>query len=1139
MQNYQIIEKKLERFIKKFYSNLLIRGALLFIGISLLLFIFMSALEYFLWFSSGLRTFLFWTVISIELLLLFKLILVPAGQLFKISKGIAYAEASDYIGTHFPEVSDKLKNILQLKAQGGQNELLLASIEQKSKDLKSVPFQVAIDFTQNLKYLRLLAIPVLILLAIWISGLGDSFSSSYKRLVNYDIAYEPPAPFQFTVLNPSLQVAKGKSFRLNVKTLGSINPEEVQIELEGEAYTLTEENGVFYYTFNSVQDSKRFQLKANTVVSKVYELSALDIPILKDMEMRLNFPAYTDQASKTISGTGNASVPEGTEIEWIISTETTDQVVFNSKEKRIKFESSNSEFSLTQIQKTSVDYSISTSNSNFKNYDLLNYRVEVIKDEFPKIILQQKKDSLLVEQSYFFGKITDDYRLTELQLVYYHTDNNDITTKKEIEISKSNYAEFSYAFPNEDLDLMAGIDYSYYFEVYDNDKVNGRKSSKSEVFSYRQKTELEESTENLKRQNTSVEKLSEELKQQKESNATLRELQNKQSKEKNLDYTEKQKLENFIKRQKQRMEMMKNYSERLKEDFKKLNPEEQDKAKENLEERLENNQKQIEKNQELLKELEELQDRIDREELNQKLENFDKESKKQEKNLEQLLELTKRFYIEKKTEKLAEELKNLAKEQEDLSEAEENTSEEQEKLNEKFDELKEDLKELEEKNEDLKAPMDIGSDKALEEEIDQDQEDAKEELESSEENSEDSKESSSQKEKAQDKQKKASEKMKSLSEKMQQSMMSSSMEQAAEDADMLRQILNNLILFSQEQEGLMEDFKSMSNSNPAYASKLKRQAELRENFKHADDSLYALAMRTPMITEEVNNKISDINFNIEKSLERLAENEVRMGTSSQQYTMMFANELSSMLDNALDQMQNQMKGSGNPKPSGSKPGEQLSDIIKSHEELQKQMQKGGSKGQGESSKPEEGGEKEGKEGKSGEDSEGGEEGDGGKGEKGKNKDGEGGDGKKKGSQQGDEQMSGDVYQIYKQQQDLRNQLENEIERLGLKGNTNELTKSLDRLEQELLMKGFSNDLLQQMDAVKHQLLKLKKAANQQGQDEERQAKTNKKEFNSNSEPWVEKAKEYFNTTEILNRQQLPLQSQYKKLINIYFDGRSN
>jgi len=222
-------------------------------------------------------------------------------------------------------------------------------------------------------------------------------------------------------------------------------------------------------------------------------------------------------------------------------------------------------------------------------------------------------------------------------------------------------------------------------------------------------------------------------------------------------------------------------------------------------------------------------------------------------------------------------------------------------------------------------------------------------------------------------------------------------------------------------------------------------------------------------------------------------------------------------------------GSGKPKPSGSQPGEQLSDIIKSHEELQKQMEKGKSKGQGESSKSEKGGEKEGEEGKDG--------------EKGKNEgDSEGGEkegGEQQGSQQGNEQMSGEVYQIYKQQQDLRNQLDNEINRLGLEGNTNELTKSLDRLEQELLMKGFSNDLLQQMDAVKHQLLKLEKAANQQGQDEDRQAKTNQKEFNSNSEPWEEKAKEYFNTTEILNRQQLPLQPEYKKLINIYFDGRSN
>ncbi|MFD0931852.1 hypothetical protein ACFQ0R_04485 [Psychroflexus salinarum] len=1129
MQNYKIIENKLERFIQKFYTNLLIKGALLFLGFSLLLFIFGAALEYFLWFDSGVRTLLFWTIITAEAVLFFKLILMPIGQLFKLSKGIDFNEASSQIGNHFPEVSDKLKNILQLKSQGADDELVLASIEQKAKALKGIPFQLAIDFKQNVKYLRFLVILVLVLLAIWVSGFGDSFSYSYKRIVNYNTAYEAPAPFQFSILNKNLDAKKGQSFQLNVQTLGEVKPEDVFISVDGEEVRLQESNGIYSYTFKNVSEAKPFQLKANKVTSPTYELHALDIPVVKDMKMNLNYPDYINQSNKSISGTGNVSVPEGTQIEWIISTETTDQVDFLSDADTLRFAVENSEFTLRQIQKRSKNYSIATSNSNFKNYDVLNYSIEVVKDEFPKLKLQQKKDTLLTEQSYFFGKLTDDYGLTKLQIVYYTIDNQEDKTKKPLDLSKANYSEFSYAFPNEGLELKPGTEYQYYFEVFDNDAVNGRKSSKSEVFSYRKKTDFEESSENLKRQNTSVEKLSEELQQRKENSKEIKDLQNKQKKERNLDYTEKQKLDNFIQRQKQQMEMMKNYSERLKEDFKKLDAEEQNQEKENLENRLEKNQEQIEKNQKMLEELEKLKDEINQEDLNEKLEAYDRESEKQEKNLEQLLELTKRFYVEKKAEKLAEEIENLAREQDDLSESEENSSEAQEDINKKFDEIKEELQKLDEKNEGLKAPMELGSDEELSEEIDQDQEEAKEKLESSESENGDAEEKESNKNDGKQKQKDASEKMKSLSQKMKDSMSSSSMEQASEDAEMLRQILDNLIIFSVEQEGLMEEFKGISNSNPAYASKLKRQSELRENFKHVDDSLYALAMRTPMIQESINDKISDINFNIEKSLERLAENEVRLGTSSQQYTMMYANELSNMLDDALDQMQNQMSGVGQPKPGSGKPGEQLSDIIKSHEELKEQMQKGDGEDGKQPEQGESGEEGEGKEGEQGQ-----------QGEDGSNgSDGEKEGGKQEGSRGQQEQMSGEIYQIYKQQQKLRNQLEDRIRELGLEDNANELNKSLDKLEQELLMKGFSSDLLKQMENVNHQLLKLDKAANQQGQDEEREAETRKKDLKSKSTNWNEKAKEYFNTTEILNRQQLPLQPEYKKLINIYFDGKSD
>jgi hypothetical protein len=1031
---------------------------------------------------------LFWTIIASEGLLLFKLILIPISQLFKISKVIDFNEAAAQIGSHFPEVSDKLKNILQLKAQGADDELVLASIEQKSKALKSVPFQLAIDFRQNVKYLRFLVIPVLILLAIWVSGFGDSFSYSYKRVMNYNTVYEAPAPFQFSILNKNLDAKKRQSFQLKVQTLGD------------DKLRLRESNGIYSHSFKNVSKATHFQLEANQVSSKIYTLNALDVPVMKDMEMHLDYPDYINKSNTSISGTGNVSVPEGTQIEWKISTETTDQVQFLSDLDTLNFEVENSEFSLKQIQKKNKTYSIASSNSNFKNFEILTYNIEVIRDEYPKLNLEQKTDSLRAEHSYFFGKLTDDYGLSELQLVYYNPDNEEDKSQINLPIPKSTYAEFSYAFPNEELQLNPGTTYNYYFKVYDNDDVNGRKSRTSDVFTFRKKTDLEESSDNLKRQNNSLEQLTDALKKRKNNPEDLQRLNNKQKKGKNLDYNDKQKLESFIQRQKQQLETMKTYSERLKEDFKNMDADQQDLAKDNLKERLAKNQEQIDKNQKMLEELEQLKDQINQEDLNKKLDAYERESNKQEKNLEQLLELTKRFYVEKKTEKLAEELQNLAKQQEDLSKSEDNTAKGQENINQDFKALKKELEELNQKNDELESPMSIGDDKELSEEIEQNQKEAQEELETSESIESDDKKQQESKEKAKKKQQKASEQLKSLAQKMKASMQSSSLEQRVEDAKMLRQILDNLIVFSIEQESLMDNFKGLSNANPAYASKLQRQAELRENFKHVDDSLYALAMRTPMIKETVNNKISDINFNVKKSLEHLADNDVRRGTSFQQYTMMYGNELANMLDQALEQMQESMSGSGEgtPTPNGDSPGEQLSDIIKSHEELGNRSNEGKSNGND------------------------------------KGREGSKGNNYRKG-----EEMDGELYSIYKEQQQLRGQLEEKIEQLGLKENSGELTKSLDRLEQELLMKGFSSDLLKQMEAVKHQLLKLDKAANQQGQDDEREAETRQQSLKSSTSEWKKKAKEYFNTTEILNRQQLPLQPEYKKLINQYFDGKQN
>ena len=163
MDTSGLIYQKLEAFIRKFYTNELLKGIIFFVGLGLLYLIFTLFVEYFLLLKPMGRTFLFWIFVGVELFLMSRFILFPIFKLFKLQKGINYTEASTIIGNHFTEVSDKLTNFLQLSDLENQtikSELLLASIEQKANALQPIPFTKAINFKNNQKYLPLAIVPI-------------------------------------------------------------------------------------------------------------------------------------------------------------------------------------------------------------------------------------------------------------------------------------------------------------------------------------------------------------------------------------------------------------------------------------------------------------------------------------------------------------------------------------------------------------------------------------------------------------------------------------------------------------------------------------------------------------------------------------------------------------------------------------------------------------------------------------------------------------------------------------------------------------------------------------------------------------------------------------------------------------------
>jgi hypothetical protein len=1092
MDDFNFIKQKLAAFTRKFYKNELLKGAILFLSFWLLYLILILLIEYFFWLSPINRSILFWIFISVSFGLLFKFILIPLSRLLKLSKGVDQVEASKIIGKHFPEVNDKLLNILQLQNSPDKSELLLASIAQKSKELKPIPFKLAVNFKTSLRYLKYASFPVIIILAVLLTGNSSIFSESYTRVVHYKTAYEPPAPFSFMLKNDVFKVEEGRNLELEVETKGNIVPETVEIHYNNETYYLkSTASNRFQYNFQGIKNDVNFYLSGNGVTSRTYQIEVIQVPKLVNFEMRLNYPKYLNKKAESVKGTGNLTVPEGTTVLWNLNTNSTNQVTFTSQDTVEEFNREGTIFSFDKQLFSDTRYQIKTSNLEVKDYESLEYSISVKKDQFPKINVQHKKDSLDGESLYFFGKLSDDYAVSRLNLVYFIENQKETAEKISIVVKKQEFDQFLYAFPG-NTPLKEGNDYLVYFEVFDNDGIRGAKRSKSEVFSFRKKSEKESKEEQLQQQGESIENLSQGLDKMQLSEKELEEISRLQKEKGQLNYNDRKKLENFLERQKQQTEMLKNYSEKLKQSLEdKENQIGSDDFKEKLKERLEKNEEILEENEALLKELEEYADKISREELAEKLEKLSKQNSSKQKNIEQILELTKRYYVQEKTQKLAKDLSELAEKQEQLSETDSlNSKEKQKKLSDEFKEFQKQMDSLEKENEGLKKPYDLEREKTEEMEIGGEQEKSEEKL------------GENQKGEAKKHQKKAAQKMMEMSKKMKSSQTMAQGEQLDANIESMRQILSNLMVFSFEQEELMLNFRKLRINNPAYPRNLKKQHVLKEHFHHIDDSLFALALNNPMITEKITSKLTDIEFDINKSLDRLAQNELPQGTASQQYVMTGTNELANMLSDVLENMEQMANLSPSPGDEGE--GKQLPDIIQTQEQLSQQMKEGLEEGKGEIPKN---GKEDGRDGEQGEKSK--------------------------------EEMSGEVFDIFKQQQLLKQQLKDKLREAGMDIINANLLKEMEQVELEILNKGFNAETLKRMNNIVHRLLQLEDALLEQEDEERRTSRSNLENYQNNAKDQIIKAKEYFNTTEILNRQTLPLREIYKTKVKQYFEGVEN
>lgn len=1101
--SYQQLIEKLDQFIRKYYINQVIRGALYSLGLILVLFLAINVLEYYSYFDTTGRKVLFFSFLGISAVALYAWVLHPLFRYFQLGKRISHEQAASIIGDHFANVKDKLLNILQLKKQADQSQqdtsLLLASINQKTEEIRPVPFKAAIDLGQNRRYLKY-ALPPLLLLLVLLWAAPSLILDSTERLIYNGREFLRPAPFQFVIDESELSVAQFNDYPLTIDVTGDQLPNEVFIEIDGYQYRAQKKApNQFEYVFKNVQDAVRFQLRAGEVSSITYSLDVLRKPNITDFEIKVDYPAYTGRSDESLNNIGDLTVPVGTELNWVFNTENTDriEVQFSDEEAPQELRRfSDDLFTTNRRILEALGYKLFASNTLLPRADSVGYRINVIPDLYPEIKVERFQDSTQRKVLFFAGDASDDYGLSRLRFAYQVIRENE-GPEETIYVPISNpgtkQTRYDYIWDLTELELNPGDQISYYFEVFDNDGVNGAKSARTGLMTFAVPTKEEIAAKAEANDNKIKDDLEQALRESDELQEELKRLREKLLQEKEVDWKTRKELEKLLQKQQEIErkinEAQKAFQENLQneEEFRPSSPEVEEKQ-----ERLEKLFEEAAENEEmrkLMEQIEELMQELEKEDALEMMEDFQFNDEEMEMEIDRLLELFKQLELEKEMQETMDDLEELAEQQEQLSEqtqeeslSQEQLQEEQQKINDQFDQIQERLEQTEQKNQELQSPTNLDTQEEQQDAIQEELNNSKEQLRNQE------------NQKAAQSQQKASQKMREMSSQMQQSMSGMQQQQMQEDINSLRQLLENLVGLSFDQEELIDNFEQAEINTPRYVELVQEQFKLQEDFRLVEDSLQALAKRVFQIESFVTEKVSDIKGEMRSTVEELEERRQPQAAEHQQRAMTNLNDLALMLSETMENMQQQMSSmmsaASCPKPGQqSMPGQQPKDkISQGQQQLNQEMQNM-------QQRMERGGER---------------------------------------------ATSKEFAQMAAKQAALRRALEQKQQQLREQGKGSkelqDMIEGMDRVEEELVNKRLTTEMLNRQQQILSRLLEYEKAERERQLDEQRKSETAEQRERKMPPSMEEYIRQREAEVEMFKRVSPTLKPYYKRLVDEYFQS---
>ena len=964
------VRAELEAYKRKFYLSLLVRGGLVAAALLLSLFVLFNTLEYFLYLPTAVRAVLLFSFLALAVYAVGRWLWQPLAALTNLRRLLSDEQAARQVGELFPQVQDRLLNALQLQGQARDNELLLASLEQRAAQLQGVSFAQGIDLGQQSRPLWKYVLPPLAVLLLASVFYPAFITQGTSRIWHYQRQYLRPAPFDFVLKNKELRVFKGENFTLDVAVTGQALPASVSLLTDGTERPLAKVTGqadAFRYTFEQPTQDVTFQLNGAGFVSPEYHLTVVERPDLRDFAVQVTYPAYTGRATETIRNGGNLTVPEGSQLRWQFSTAATEalSLVFDQPAETVPATRSGESFVAERRVLRSQPYQVRLQNAASLNRDPINYQLTVVPDAPPTLTVEAFSDTTSLRYLALGGSAQDDYGLTALRLHYQMQRGGNKGggyVSRSLGLPSGAGGTYSYTWNLAPLNLRPGDRLQYFVEAVDNDGIHGPKSTRSRPLEFRLPSTRELDKQLASQANSVASQLSSAAKQSKHLERELAQSQDKLKTKREMSYQDRKQLENMLDQKSQldqQVQAMQQKFEQLQQQQNQLSPKSEELAKKAEElKKLMNDlldpetKKLYEKLQKLLEQ--QKQPDAEMQKLLQQLEN--KENTLQ-KELDRALEMFKQMQFEQKAEQTADRLEQLAKEEEKLADKtaqndknnpdnklsneqqkaeNQKLAQEQAEKRQEFEDLKKDLQDLKQQDKEMGDQNGMDEQKPDQQQTDQDMQEGEQQL------------NKNQNQKASQSQKAAAHRMKKMAQKMKDQMSDDEEQKAKQNIDDLRDILDNLVTLSFDQEKLMKDFRVVDQTDPRFVQLGQTQRKLRDDAQIIQDSLYALAKREPKIQSFVTREVGEMNGRMDESFTHIKQRDVPRATATQQQAMTSINNLALMLSDALQQMQNEMQqmqrpsqqsGSGKPGKKKGKGGSPApGSLSKMQQQLNQQIQ---------------------------------------------------------------------------------------------------------------------------------------------------------------------------------------------------------